>query len=77
MEAHLVGHEMEERHLALANRHIEEGQARIERQAELVEQLKARGQSAQRAEAFLRLLEDTLSGWQEQRDLILVELARR
>lgn len=68
---------MEERHLALANKHIEDRQARVDRQHELVEFLRARGDSTTKAEDFLRLLQDTLASWQEQRDLIVAELARR
>jgi len=71
-----VSRAMEERHLALANRHIEEGQARIDRQAELISRMRTTGESTARAEEFLRLLQSTLTSWKEQRELILAELGR-
>jgi hypothetical protein len=67
---------MEERHLALANKHIRDGQARVDQQLELVERIRARGDSTTNAEAFLDLLQNTLASWQDQRDLIVAELAR-
>ena len=68
---------MEERHLALADRHIVDGQARVDQQLDLIGRLRARGESTATAEDFLRLLQDTLSTWNDQRDLIISELARR
>jgi hypothetical protein len=77
LEVRRVSRAMEERHLELADRHIAEGRARIERQADLIKRLRAKGESTARAEEFIRLLESTLAGWQKQRELILAELARR
>lgn len=67
--------QMEARHLVLADRHIAEGEARIIRQADLVERLGASGASTEAAEDFLDLLRHTLIGWRAHRELIVATLA--
>jgi hypothetical protein len=67
---------METRHLAVAERNIGEGDARVEKQVELIERLRRRGTSTVEAEKFLRLLRETVAGWRRERRLILSELDR-
>ncbi|MBA2920565.1 hypothetical protein GON01_09445 [Sphingomonas sp. MAH-20] len=66
--------QMETRHLAVADRNIAEGEARVERQLELIERLKMRGADTATAEALLDLLRQTLMGWNRERDLIIATL---
>lgn len=68
---------MEERHLAIADRIIAEGEARVERQLALIERLDARGADTSKAKAFLSLLRETLAGWDRQRDQIVAALDSR
>src|SRR4051812_40022035 len=68
--------EMETRHLAIADRHLVEGQLRIADQVALIAVLAARGAGTQQAEDFLALLNQTLAGWQDHRELIVAMLAR-
>lgn len=65
---------METRHLAVANRNIVEGEARVERQLALIERLKTRGADTCTAEDFLDLLRQTLAEWNSQRALIITAL---
>lgn len=67
---------MEARHLILADRHIAEGEARIERQVALVGRLKVKGTNTDTAEELLNLLRQTLVAWQSQRAMVVAELAR-
>ncbi|GAO39525.1 hypothetical protein SCH01S_33_00120 [Sphingomonas changbaiensis NBRC 104936] len=66
--------QMETRHLAVADRKIAEGEARAERQLELIERLKMRGADTATADALLDLLRQTLMGWNRERDLIIATL---
>ncbi|HVU29239.1 MAG TPA: hypothetical protein VHE36_02455 [Sphingomicrobium sp.] len=66
---------MERRHLAIADRIIVQGEARIQKQRALIERLRLRGANTDSAETFLALLEETLAGWIREREMILVELA--
>jgi hypothetical protein len=65
---------METRHLAVADRNIAEGKARLIRQLALIERLKMQGVDTDSAEAFLDLLRQTLAGWNRERDLIVAAL---
>lgn len=67
---------MEIRHLALADRNIAEGEARVDQQVELIGRLKLRGANTDTAEEFLILLRQTLAGWNRERDMIVLELGR-
>lgn len=67
---------METRHLALADRNIAEGEARVDRQLALIERLKLRDVNTDTAEEFLLLLRQTLAGWNRERDMIVLELGR-
>lgn len=66
--------QMETRHLAVADRNIAEGEARVDRQLELIERLKMLGADTATADALLDLLRQTLMGWNRERDLILATL---
>jgi hypothetical protein len=65
---------MEERHLAVANRNIAAGEARVQRQIALIERLKRQGANTDVAEDFLDLLRQTLEGWRRERHMILEAL---
>lgn len=67
---------METRHLAVADRNIAQGEARIEQQLALIGRLKERGANTDTADDFLALLRQTLAGWNRERDMIVVELER-
>jgi hypothetical protein len=66
----------EREHLAQAERHVAEGEARIARQAELVERLRGGGQDVAAAEALLTNLQQTLAIWKDHRAEILATIAR-
>ena len=66
--------QMETRHLAVADRNIAEGEARVERQLELIERLKMRGADTAPGDALLGLLRETLIEWKRERDLIIATL---
>ena len=61
-------------HLRLADRHIAEGELRIDAQVALVERLRAALQPVGPAEDYLELLRDTLVVWQGHRGLIIAAL---
>ena len=61
---------MELRHLAQADRHLCEGRLRIERQAAMVEALRARHADTRAAEALLDMLQSTLAQWEIHRGMI-------
>ena len=65
---------MEIRHLAVADRNIADGEARIQRQLALVNRLKVRGRDTGAAEILLGLLRQTLTAWNRERDLIVAAL---
>jgi hypothetical protein len=66
---------MEERHLAIANRNIAEGEARVERQLALIERMNLRGGGdTDAAERFLDLLRQMLESWKHERDMIVEAL---
>ena len=67
---------METRHLALADRNIAEGEARVDQQLALIARLQLRGVNTDTAEEFLFLLRQTLAGWNRERDMIVLELGR-
>ena len=62
--------QLETRHLAMANRSISEGEARVAEQVELVARLKERGENADSAEVLLDLFRQTLVAWKDHRNLI-------
>lgn len=66
----------ERRVLAKAERDIAEGEARISRQAALLERLRRGGRDVARAEALLETLRQTLRAWQAHRAEILRTIAR-
>lgn len=68
--------EMEEAHLAKAERDVADGARRVVRQAEVVGRLRAAGQDAAAAEALLRTFRGTLAAWTEHRDEIRRTIAR-
>lgn len=63
--------EQERAHLALAERHLIEGQERIFRQEKLLTELQSRQVNTSEAEALLQLLRETLVTWKDHRDQIL------
>lgn len=68
--------DMERAHLAKAELDIVEGQARIDRQIELLERLRPTGQDLSQAQALLEVLQQTLQTWRDHRDEILRTIAR-
>jgi len=64
-------------HLALAEKHIAEGAGHVERQRQIVEELKPRGQDVRRSADLLKLFEETLATHIDERDRLLEELAER
>jgi cyclopropane fatty-acyl-phospholipid synthase-like methyltransferase len=66
----------EREHLAKAERDINEGEARIARQAELLRYMRDAGQDVSQAETLLENLKKTLQIWKEHRDEILRTIAR-
>jgi hypothetical protein len=56
--------------LAMADRHIAEGETHIVRQEELLAVLRSRGQPTKEAETLLRLLNDTQVEHRKHRDAI-------
>ena len=60
--------------LALADRHLFEGAARVAEQQARIVRLAEHGHDTQRAESFLALLQVTLTGWQSHRDAIAASL---
>jgi hypothetical protein len=67
---------LEREHLAIAERHITQGEGRVTAQMLRIEELRGAGHDVKEAEKFLTLLEATLSAWQEHRDEIFRDLAR-
>jgi len=68
--------EQERAHLALADRHIAEGEKRIADQTRCVERLTEQGHDPAKDRDLLRLLEETLVNWRGHRQLILETIAR-
>ena len=66
----------ERAHLAKAERDLVAGEARIARQAALVERLRPGGEGVEAAEALLETLRQSLLGWRAHRDEILRTIAR-
>ncbi|EIM26755.1 hypothetical protein [Microvirga lotononidis] len=62
--------------LALANRHIAEGEERLAKQRHLVEQMAEKGQGTAEAKRMLRDFEAVLEQFYIHRQLILDALAR-
>jgi arginine repressor len=73
----MVDRALEERHLALIDSHIAEGEERLARQQNLVERLKAQGQDTTQAESLLDNIADLLNTARVQRLLILERLGER
>jgi hypothetical protein len=65
----------EKRDLATADRHIAEGEARVEQQRALVERFRHEGQSIANGEMLLDTLSQTLQVWREHRDQIVRRIA--
>jgi hypothetical protein len=63
-------------HLAKAELHIVQGEARITQQQVLVDKLQRDGHDIREAEKFLATLRETLDVWNTHRDEILGEIAR-
>ncbi|MER2265271.1 hypothetical protein [Methylobacterium oxalidis] len=68
--------EQEREDLALADRHIAEGERRISDQIALVAILVEGGHDTTQAERLLRTFEDTLDVWHSHRRSILDTIAR-
>jgi hypothetical protein len=66
----------EKEHLAKADSDIAEGERRIARQADLIEEMRGNGQGMAEAEHFLDTLRQTLQAWRDHRDIILSTIAR-
>ena len=66
----------EREHLALADRHILEGEARIKRHSGLIDHLRENGRDTSTAMALLQTLQETLLVWRDHRDQILHAIAR-
>ena len=71
-----MSREMELRHLEIANRHIAEGQHRIDEQKARIAGLKRRGRDTAASNELLQVFEETLEQMMRHRALILQELAR-
>ena len=65
---------MARQHLALANKHVAEGQKRIDTQLALVAKLARDGHDTLQAKSLLQQFEDTLALQLETRDRIVQEL---
>lgn len=61
---------IERTHLVKADRDIEEGQRRLRRQQQLLDDLQAGGHDLTEAERLVRLLQQTLMEWERHRMLI-------
>ena len=69
-----VDRELARQHLKLANRHLAEGQARVEAQIALVARLERDGHDTFQAKKLLEQFEQTLALQMQSRDRILQEL---
>jgi hypothetical protein len=69
--------EKETRELAVAERHIVEGEERVTNQILLIEDLRRDGHDVTDAEKLLRTLQGTLVAWQGHRESILQTLERK
>lgn len=67
---------VEREHLAMADRHIAEGECRVTAQALLVEQLGTNAYAIGTARDLLLALQQTLDTWNIHRSAILREIAR-
>jgi hypothetical protein len=65
---------MELEHLRLADRHIAEGELRIDAQVALVERMRVALQPLGPAEDYLALLRATMVEWQRHRGMIIAAL---
>jgi hypothetical protein len=65
------GGRMEIARLAMADRHIAEGNMLIADQLALIDRLRLGGADTSSAERLLRLFRDALAEWNRQRDLVL------
>jgi arginine repressor len=73
----MVDRSLEERHLALIDRLIAEGEERLARQHNLVERLKAQGQDTTQGKSLLDSIADRLNTARVRRLLILERLGER
>jgi hypothetical protein len=64
------------RHLELANRHVSQGQQRVDRQAALIAQLERDGHDTKQGKMLLKEMKITLALQIEDRDRILGELGQ-
>jgi hypothetical protein len=69
--------ELLKQHLVLAEKHIAEGIAHVERQRQIVEGLERDGQDVGRSADLLALFEETLRTHIDERDRLVAELAER
>ena len=72
-----MSHEMELRHLELANRHIAEGELRIAEQRARIARLERDGRDKTASIKLLNIFEETLELMMRHRDLILREIKGR
>jgi Spy/CpxP family protein refolding chaperone len=75
VESSAMDREMIVEHLALAEQHVKEGEAIIERQRDLIARLTADGHDTAKANALLAQFIDTLRAQNEDRDRLQRELA--
>jgi hypothetical protein len=73
----LMERELLKQHLVLAEKHIAEGIAHVERQRQIVEGLERDGQDVGRSADLLALFEETLRTHIDERDRLVAELAER
>jgi hypothetical protein len=69
--------ELLKQHLDLAEKHIAEGIAHVERQRRIVEELQRGGEDIRRSADLLELFEETLRTHIDERDRLVAELAER
>ncbi|WP_201833795.1 hypothetical protein [Microvirga zambiensis] len=62
--------------LIVADRHLAAGEQRIAEQIALIQKMSREGYDTALARDLLRLLEETMTTWQEHRQLILSAIAR-
>jgi len=68
--------DQEHAHLALADRHLAEGERRVADQSALIRRMSGQGHDTAMAREFLKVLEQTLEQWRIHRQLILDAIAR-
>ncbi|MFE1598713.1 hypothetical protein [Methylobacterium sp. ID0610] len=64
-----------EAHLSLAEKHLIEGQQRVDDQRLRIEEARRNGVNIESAEKYLATLEEIMTTWREHRNLIVARLA--